>query len=203
LSDHGGKVAAVALQPPQAPGWSSLSASVGWDWRPHIIGTDGSLYAFYTGEGSAPGASPAGPVGLYLGVYRTQRQGAELVNYANVMVAEKDPEWSNTLMRPRRVRLESGDLALTQYLLASRHGERLLVWSWYLVGNRHTANPFLAKLLEAKSRLVGRHGEAVLIAVATPYDEKPEVAAAVLTAFLNAMLPAIEAEAERSLRAEP
>ncbi len=212
LSDHGGKVAAVTLEPPLAPGWAlQPDQASAWDWRPRVLGADGSLYAFYAGE-SPPQRAPSadsdidpnvGPVGLYLGVYRRQRQGAELVTSANVMVEEKHPIWSNIMMRPQRVRLRSGELALKQHLLTSRSGERLLVWSWYLVGDRHTANPYLAKLLEARSRLLGRKGEAALIAVAAPYDEKPEVAAASLTEFLNAMLPAIATEVERSLQATP
>jgi EpsI family protein len=164
-----------------------------------VLGTDGSLYAFYRSNDD----SVTTPVGLYVGVYRTQRQGAELVTSGNLMVPEKHPMWSETMVRPRRVALDPGELSVEQHLLASRRGERLLVWTWYLVGDRHTANPYLAKLLEAKSRLLGRRGEAALIAVATPYDEQPERAAAVLMRFLGAILPNIENSVEESLRAAP
>ncbi|MCG6940120.1 MAG: exosortase A [Thiohalocapsa sp.] len=199
LSHHGGTVTAVDVRAPRVSGWRLLSDADGWDWRPHVVGTDGSLYAFYAADGAPRGR----PVGLYIGVYRTQRQGAELATYANVMVEEKHPVWSDLLVRPRRVTLKSGELALKQHLLSSRRGTRLLVWTWYLVGDRHTANPYLAKLLEAKSRLFGRRGEAALIAVATPYDDKPEAAAAVLKHFLDDMLPAIDAGVDRSLRSAP
>jgi EpsI family protein len=123
------------------------------------------------------------------------------VTSANVMIEQEHPVWSDTLVRPRSVDLASGEIGLEQHLLSSRRGERLLVWSWYLVGDRHTANPYLAKLLEAKSRLTGKRGEAALIAVATPYEEKIEPAAARLTGFLNDLLPGIEAEVDRSLGA--
>jgi len=199
LSDHGAEVATVDLQPPRAPGWSLQPGADGWDWRPRILGTDGSLYAFYRAAGEAGSA----PVGLYIGVYRTQRQGAELVTSANVMIEQEHPVWSDTMVRGRRVDLDSVELALEQHLLSSRRGERLLVWTWYLVGDQRTANPYLAKLLEAKSRLSGNRGEAALIAVAAPYDEQPERAADVLSAFLDSMLPAMEAEVSRSLRATP
>lgn len=199
LSDHGGDVASVDLRPPVGTGWV-VEADPAWDWRPRVVGTDGSLYTFYQ-RGMGPDAVP---VGLYLGVYRTQRQGAELVTSANVMVTEDNEVWKDTLVRPRRVVLSSGrEIALEQHLLSSRRGERLLVWTWFLVGDWHTANPYLAKLLEAKSRLFGDHGQAALIAVAAPYDEKPETAARVLTDFLDAMFPAIGGEVERSLRVAP
>jgi exosortase A len=199
LSDHGAAVEQVRVQAPQGSGWRIQPELDAWDWRPRIVGTDGSLYAFYVPEGGADAA----PVGLYLGVYRTQRQGAELVTSANVMIDQQHPVWSDTSIRPRRVVLERGALGVEEHLLSSRRGQRLLVWSWYLVDDRHTANPYLAKLLEARSRLTGHRGEAALIAVAAPYEEQPDAAAATLTAFLNSMLPAIDAEVARSLAVAP
>jgi EpsI family protein len=199
LSDHGREVAPVDVQVPEAQGWTIQPGADGWDWRPRIVGTDGSVYAFYRAAGEAGSKL----VGLYVGIYRTQRQGAELVTSANVMIEQEHPVWSDTLVRVRQVELDAGELALEQHLLSSRRGERLLVWTWYLVGNQRTANPYLAKLLEAKSRLSGNRGEAALVAVAAPYDEQPERAAEVLTAFLDTMLPAIEAEVSRSLGVTP
>jgi exosortase A len=195
LSDHGNAVAPVQLQTPRGSDWAVQPALSAWDWRPRVVGTDGSLYTFYRQEG----AGDPTPVGLYIGVYRTQRQGAELVTSANMMIEQEHPVWSDTLVRARRVLLRNGELALEQHLLSSRRGQRLLVWTWYLVGDRHTANPYLAKLLEAKSRLMGHRGEAALIAVAAPYEEQPETAATTLIDFLNGMLEAIEAEIIRSL----
>jgi EpsI family protein len=197
LSDHGHHVASVSIDPPTGSSWRVSGDIDAWDWRPRVLGADGSLYSYYVSDGH----SEQSPVGLYLGVYRTQRPGAELVTSANVMIEQEHPVWSDTLVRPRSVDLASGEIGLEQHLLSSRRGERLLVWSWYLVGDRHTANPYLAKLLEAKSRLTGKRGEAALIAVATPYEEKIEPAAARLTGFLNDLLPGIEAEVDRSLGA--
>jgi EpsI family protein len=204
-------VAPVDLRPPRAAGWtlepgaepgSGPGAEPGaeaWDWRPRVVGTDGSVYAFYRAEA---GDSDV-PVGLYLGVYRTQRQGAELVTSANVMIEQQHPVWSDTMVRPRRIALPTGDLALEEHHLSSHRGQRLLVWTWYLVGDHRTANPYLAKLLEAKSRLSGNRGEAALVAVAAPYDERPEEAAGVLTAFIETMLPAVDAEVSRALQVTP
>ena len=138
--------------------------------------------------------------GLYLGIYRTQRQGAELVGAGNMMVSQSDPVWSDTQITPESVIIGSQRLSFEQHQLSSRRGERLLVWSWYLVGDRHTANPYIAKLLEAKSRLFGNRGKAALIAVAAPYGDYISTASETLKAFVESMLPAIEAEVERSLR---
>jgi EpsI family protein len=117
-----------------------------------------------------------------------------------MMTEQRDAVWSDIMISPRTVVIGERTLNLSQHQLSSRRGERLLVWTWYLVGDQHTANPYIAKLLEAKSRLLGRQGEAALIAVAAPYDENKETAALVLTRFIADLLPAIETEVERSLR---
>lgn len=195
LSDHGRPVTEVRLTPPQAAGWEWIGDASYWDWRPQIAGADGSLYAFYR-KADAP--NPV-PVGLYVGVYRTQRQGAEIVNRNNRMVAERHPVWGDTLVTSEVADIDSRSLSVEQHQLSSRHGQRLLVWTWYLVGGRHVADPYLAKLLEAKSRLTGNRGEGALIAVAAPYQDFMGTATDSLTAFLRAMLPAVEAEVERSL----
>jgi exosortase A len=199
LSNHGGDVQAVAVEAPAAPEWELLENDAFWDWRPRIVGADGSIYAFYESDESAAGNMP---VGLYLGVYRTQRQGAELVGADNLMVSPKDKVWSDTQIRPRKVQVGSLQLGVQQHELSSRRGERLLVWSWFLIGDHHTANPYLAKVLGVKSRLLGRHGEAALIAVAAPYVDHKESAARAMTDFLADMLPGIDVELDRSLHVD-
>jgi EpsI family protein len=199
LSDHGSAVEAVPVAAPvPAPGWSLLDGTSAWDWRPRVVGADGSVYAFYA---STQAQGPAPPVGLYLGVYRTQRQGAELVSSANVMIVQKHPVWSDTRMTPVSVRVGDRQLHLLRHEMLSRRGERLLVWSWYAVASHHTANPYVAKLLEAKSRLLGNRGEGALIAIATPYVDDEQAAADRLTRFLDAMLPGIDKEMGRALSA--
>jgi len=161
LSDDGGRVEPVVVSAPESPAWTLLAdasepLASRWDWRPRIIGADGSVYAFYASDASDLAGTP---VGLYVGVYRAQRQGAELVSSGNVMIDQRHPVWSDTMVTPRTVEIGERTLNLSQHQLSSRRGERLLVWTWYLVGDHHTANPYIAKLLEVKSRLLGRQGD--------------------------------------------
>lgn len=199
LADRDDAVAAVALHPPSPAGGWTLAADGphAWDWRPIVVGADGSLYQFF-----APATPPETPVGLYVGVYRTQRQGAELVSTANMMVSQLDKAWSDLAIVPHRVTLPDRELDVQQHSLISSGGRRLLVWSWYRVGDHHTANPYLAKLIEALTRVVGRRGEAALLAVAAPYRDQggQADAEALLTRFIEEMLPAIDAEIDRAVR---
>jgi hypothetical protein len=57
----------------------------------------------------------------------------------------------------------------------------------------------VAKLVEASYRLFGNRQVGSLIAVATPYRDDEDQAAVVLTDFIGAMLPAIEAEIARAV----
>ncbi|MFZ0788990.1 MAG: exosortase C-terminal domain/associated protein EpsI, partial [Chromatiaceae bacterium] len=183
----------VALNAPLASGtWSAEGDSL-WAWRPNVVRPDGDLFSFYS--------SAKGPVSLYLGVYRSQGKDSELVSSANQMAAPSDPQWSDKEITSRRIEPATGAITVSQSRLASRSGERLLVWNWYRVGGRQTSNPYVAKLLEAGQRLFGGRRDGALIAVATPTGETEGDAPEVLEDFISAMLPAIEAEIDRSLAA--
>lgn len=194
MADRSGTVAGIDLTAPAGvAGWGERDDAQWWTWRPRVLGADGSLYRFY--------ARGADQVGLYLGVYRTQRQGAELVGSGNQMVDPEQRIWTQLAMARRRIEVDQHRFSVDQHSLVANTGERLLVWTWYRVGDRHTANPYLAKLIESLTRLVGQRGEAALIAVATPYQQRTETAEATLQAFVTAMLPGIDAEIERAVAA--
>jgi len=201
LEQGEGDSAEVRIEAP-APtqGWRHLSAS-SWDWRPHVVGTDGEVYDFYTNEDGVP-------VGLYLGVYARQRQGRELLNSQNVMAAQQVAGrevvmWSDKEQTRRSIGFQGDEMSINQSKLASRKGETLLVWNWYRIGVRHTANPYLGKALEALSRLFGQRRDGTLIAVATPYEDKAIPAEATMQAFIDQMLPSIEQEINRALQQVP
>ena len=194
MMERPGAAAGVTLQAPDpAPGIIAMRA-IPWDWRPHIQGTDGSLMTAYrVGEA---------PVSLYIGLYRTQRQGSELVQYGNRMVKEKHPVWSNKEITPRRIEPSSGAMTVEQGRLDSMLGQRLLVWSWYQVGDYQTSHPVLVKVAEAVRRLFTGHRDGAVIAVATPVaGHREDAAAEVLEGFIGAMDGHINAEIERALAA--
>lgn len=182
----------VDLQPPVAMGaWQAEPRNL-WGWRPHVVGPNGDVYAFYRGD--------HGLVGLYIGVYRTQRHDAKLVTSANQMVRSSEREWSNKEILSRTIHTAAGEFSVSQSRLASRAGDKhLLVWSWYRIGDVNTSNPYLAKLVEASYRLFGHRQVGSLVAVATPYRDDVDQAASVLTEFIGTMMPAIGVEIARSV----
>jgi EpsI family protein len=156
------------------------------------VGADGESYGFYRdGEGGA--------VGLYVGVYRTQRQGAELLSSQNQMVRQKHPMWRDSEQTTRTIRYRDREMEVRQHRLASNTGTRLLVWTWYRIGQRYTADPYFGKLLEALSVLFGQRRDASLIAIAAPHGEREEFATERLQVFMEDMLPVIDDAIEQAL----
>lgn len=193
--DDGSEVRLEAPVPAQ--GWRHAPAPL-WDWRPNIVGADGEQYNFYLNDRGAP-------VGLYLGVYRTQRQGRELLNSQNVMARQQVAGgevvmWSDKEQTKRSIGFQGDEMSLNQSRLTSRKDGSLLVWNWYRIGEHHTANPYLGKVLEALSRLFGQRRDGTLIAVAAPYEDEVVSAEATMQAFIGQMLPSIEQELNRALQ---
>jgi exosortase A len=168
--------------PQGAAGWQPDRVAI-TDWRPRYVGADPSLFEVYRNGDRA--------VAVYIGYYRHQRQGAELVNSQNVMVPQKDPAWESVGESRRAEPLQTGTLAVKETLLRSR-SQRLLVWDWMVLDGRRTTNSYLAKLLLAKNRLLGQPDDGVAIILAAPYSERPELAEQTLREFVRDMLPEIE-----------
>jgi exosortase A len=185
--------AAVVAAPAAAAGWK-VNEGESWDWRPHIVGADGERYDFYKDDGGTP-------VGLYLGVYLSQRQDAELLSSQNQMVEQKHPVWSDKEQTTRQIALAGESYRVNQSRLASSTGQRLLVWSWYRVGDRYTGNPYVGKLLEAAALLFHGRRDGSMIVMAAPYTEREEKATEALQGFIDAMLPSIEKALEEATKA--
>ena len=154
------------------------------DWRPRYGGASASVFqVYYKGDLA---------VALYLGYYRRQRQGAELVTSTNIMVQQKHPDWANVGESRRREDLGKGPVNIRQTQLRSV-GQRLLIWDWFRISGHDLSNPYFAKLLLARDKLLRRGDDAAAIVLATPYDERTDVAQETLRQFVREMLPSIEA----------
>jgi exosortase A len=168
--------------PAGTSGWS-LEPPQSTQWRPQYRGAAASTFAVYRkGERS---------VAVYLGYYRNQRQGAELVGSQNLIAGAERSAWARIGESPRSEDLPQGRVELRQTRLVSAAG-RLLVWDWYRIAGRHLSNPYVAKALLARDKLLRRGDDSAAIALAAPYDASPEAAAETLHAFLRDMLPAID-----------
>ncbi|SEK30283.1 exosortase A [Nitrosovibrio tenuis] len=175
-----------------------ISPRGGSEWRPQYIGATTQLLQHYNDS-----KRPERAVDLYITYYRNQQQGKELVNSENVLTLENESEnesqsnpetrshWRNVKHDTRTVSFGSGEGVINQNLIQSS-SSKLLVWRWYWLGEEKTANPYLAKLILARNKLMGRADDGAEIIVAASYDDVSDEAAPILESFFADMMPSIE-----------
>lgn len=164
-------------------GWH-VADETAWGWRPRLIGVDGEIVQSYRNEGEV--------VGMYLGLYRRQRQGAELVNSRNTIADDDATPWVNRAKKLRTISVGERRLSVRENLVERMNGEKLMIWSWYRIGTAYTANDVYAKLLGGFYMIARSREDSALIAVATPYVENVEEAIPQATRFIDDMLSSIE-----------
>lgn len=153
-------------------GWSAWEDSIG-SWRPAYHGT--------TVEASRAYRKGDRIAALYVGYYRGQKQGAELVNSTNTIVAVgKHLAWRRGWERERAVPLPTGVERVWE-TEASKPGQRLLVWSRLWSGGGYTLSPFSAKVMELKRRMTTGKDDAALVLMLTPYSMVADESTAVST----------------------
>jgi exosortase A len=168
--------------PTGVAGWA-LEPREDMHWRPNYHGAAASTLAVYRkGERS---------VSVYLGYYRNQRQGAELVSSQNLVAGGRDSPWAKTGESLHSEEFPTGTMGLRQTRLRSAAGG-LLVWDWYRIAGQDLSNPYMAKALVARDKLLRRTDDSAAIVLAAPYETRPETAAETLRLFTREMLPAID-----------
>ncbi len=173
------KPAPTLRLPDEAGNWRKIEAEL-TEWKPRYLFPDAEVAATYSdGQRLAK---------LYVLYYRTQAQGKELINSQNVLVPQKHPVWRMPWEKPHATALSSGSLKVRQGLVESSK-QALLVWRWHFISDRFTSSDHLAKLLEAKDKLLGRPKDAAGIVVAVGYDGDQKLAEETLRDFVGAMLP--------------
>jgi exosortase A len=181
----------VSLATPVSQGGWQRSAQALTSWRPRYFGTDAAVDQTYR-HGDQQ-------VSLYIAYYRRQRQGSELINTQNVLIPQKDPVWRQTADSPYVVTIDGKRWEVRLAKMRSRDQD-LLVWYWFWVNGRTTTNHYLAKLWDAKAKLLGEKGDAAAIVISTPLTGEIGEAEAVLKTYISAMQSSIETSLENTER---
>ncbi len=176
------------LQSPESavPGWQQ-TPDPGWGWAPNQPGADRELVRYYEGDD--------GVVGLYLHQYLRQQQDVELVQSVSPWLRDGDA-WRVTQQRRAALQLVDAVRVPEALLLSGR--QQLLVWAVYRVGGDYTANPYLAKLLEARQQILEGRREGTRLFLATPVpDGATDLARQRLQVFVDQHSAAIEQVLDR------
>ena len=161
--------------------WSTASASL-TDWIPGYIGSPRQFIGHFYHENKH--------VGLYITYYRNQDQDNKLVSSSNVLVSDRDSRWRNMDGSKRNISLGDAPFTVHQNQLHASK-ERLLIWRWFWLIGYETADPYVAKMIQALNRVWGNGDDGAEIIIAAGYEHDPEEAAAVLREFMADMKPVI------------
>jgi exosortase A len=154
-----------SLAAPALPGltWVAEAPS---SWKPHFLRPGAAIH------GSFEPAAGGGKVGVYIGYYRDQRYGRQLVTSVNELVNdEDDKDWSRTAAG----RIEVDGLPwrtaeLRGQALSLVHGggglaPRLRVWQTYWINGKPFTSDWQAKLYGAWQSLLGQGDDAAVVIV--------------------------------------
>ena len=169
----------------------SLRAESGWNvvrtppssWAPSFQGTEAQNRTVYEKNGAL--------VDYYLGFYRNQTQGRELINFGNVIVPRGDARWRIVAERDTTLGARGTTLPIHETLVRSP-SLRYVVWHWYWLPDEFTTSRTRAKLLQARARLLLRRDHASVVILSSPYAGDPSRARARLTDFIEAEFPSIQ-----------
>lgn len=160
--------ATPALLAPQLSGWQWHNAVL-TDWQPHFLNPAMTLHGQWVSDADAQA------VGLFIGYYRHQTYGRQLITSVNQLVGGEDASpWAQTQQgmasagdRPWRTAELRGQ-ALSQVSGDGSSAPRLRVWQAYWVGGRWFTSDWRAKVYGAWQQLLGRGDDAAVVLVYGP-----------------------------------
>ena len=173
----------LTLAAPNAPqGWEVETHPL-TDWEPHYLNASGAAKQAFERDGKR--------VEVLIKFYRNQHQGAEVINTNNQLVSTRDQRWGLTSDDATSIATSGGQISVSESTLRSGQSN-LLVWHWYWIGGMHTSNSYLAKIYQAKTKMLGKGDDAAAIFIYLPFDGKPDSARATLREFVPAIFQQVE-----------
>jgi EpsI family protein len=179
LGDHFDKapaIGAVRLVPPMPPPPWREAAGLSDPLQPIYVGADAELHTAYT-----TGSNRAY---LHIGYFIRDRRGAQAVSSAHNF--EGGSTWKVAAAGVTLVEIDGRSLSV-RFTRSVRGGAGHLVWYWYWVDGQFTGNPYLAKVLETKVKLLGGERASAVIAISADYGGDPSDAEKTLREFLSAL----------------
>ncbi|WP_422013818.1 exosortase A [Roseateles sp.] len=154
------------LTAPSLPGltWSAEPLS---SWKPNFKNAAASLHGRFE-----PAAASSAPVGVFIGYYRDQRYGRQLVTSTNQLVGgEEAKDWSQTSAGRTEVdgqawrTAELRGQALNQVSGGGATAPRLRVWHIYWINGKPFTSDWQAKLYGAWQGMLGQGDDAAVVVI--------------------------------------
>ena len=155
--------------PDHYEGWQADS-NLGLGWHPERTGPDVHKSRAYRYDNDIVQAD--------VSVYLYQRKDAEAISSVNRLTDPYVGEWKVTYASDR----QESELFVRETELR-RSTQKILVWSWYRIGQMETPNRYIAKFLEAYHRVFTSRNDIAIITIATPLGEDKALARSRLREF--------------------
>ena len=174
--DHAPVIGSAHLVSPvaQAP-WREVTGSPD-PLPPTFAGADAELHTVYS-SGTARAY-------LHVGYFLRDRRGAQAVSSAHDF--EGGDGWRTAAAGTATMQLEDQPLSV-RFSRSVRGHAGHLVWYWYWVDGQFTGDPYIAKLLETKAKVLAREEASAVIAISADYSNDSAEAEKALRAFSSAL----------------
>ncbi|MEM6579651.1 MAG: exosortase A [Pseudomonadota bacterium] len=168
-----------------------------WSWAPNQPGADRSLEQYYN--------SPVGTVGLFLRQYLGAKDQYKLVQTSSPWRPYNERDvWGVSSVAGQSFSVNGTKPLQVKEIILVGPRHRLLVWSWYRIGDEQTQNDVIARLLEAKKLLGGqRNGTRIYIVSNIGAESRLEKARESLRSFYQSYRGAIDLSLETAVNPLP
>jgi exosortase A len=163
-------------------GWIPVNVSL-TDWQPQLQAPIREQRFVFEKDGQR--------VGVFVGLFRDQRQGAELVSSVNQLVGPDNRKWQRVATGARNAAMGGRALSVQMETLRATGGT-IVAWRWYCLDGISTASDFRAKFLLAIDRLTRRDDTSAWVAIFVVNPESPAAGELTLAAFAREMGEALE-----------
>ncbi|MCW8889422.1 MAG: exosortase A [Sedimenticola sp.] len=167
--------------------WQILDKKI-WNWQPMLLGADKRMDQYYKD----------GPnnVMVSVGQYIDQKQGSEMINSQNLLIDPENKTWRLTKNYKQDV-LINGKLINIEESIIEGDNRKLLIWTWFRVGDIHTANNYIIKLYEGGLKLTLNKPPSAKVIFAVEIKDSKLEAEKVLQRFASESYPAVLHSLER------
>lgn len=156
--------------PSQLGDWGERE-TIGFDWAPIFNNPDKHVEVIYGNNSNAETDAETDAVRVDIGFFRYQRDGAEAASSLNRLSDPYDGDWKIVASRISRHGSQS-----VQETELRKNNEKILVWSWYRVGNQAASRSAEAKIKQLFSHLLSGRRDASMMTLATDAGESAAAA---------------------------
>lgn len=117
-----------------------------WPWKPALVGAKSESMSFFTDGNKV--------ISFFQANFGDERQGAELISDNNVLRRLVGDSWQLMYTKKIPIKRADGSTIIADESQLKNDDKKLVLLVWYQIGDKNTANPYIAKFYQLVKRLV-------------------------------------------------